>query len=219
MLLEGGFQIPQSCPVVFLLLPHRKPSVSLPEVPLSVQQMSCANPSVVNPLDGLQRSKLRMMSPEFFSWTSSPSKNSDSLWSSKPHCPAPQEGACLPPEETKCPLRGDKNEASGAWSQWGGSSLWDTQDMFFRILLGIVLWSDCGLILHLKKRMWRGGFPSLGRLLHGHPQFTETAPAWESVRTWIWRSATCRTWKSSGRNVDFPRGALGELSGTPSGPN
>lgn len=47
-----------------------------------------------------------------------------------PSDPASQEEFCLPPEETKCPLREDEEEVSDAWSLWS-SSLWDTLEYTF----------------------------------------------------------------------------------------
>lgn len=140
-------------------------------------QMSHANSSVINPLDGLQRRKLRMTGPEFSLEPAHPQRTEVPCGAQNLTALPPRKGPVSLLRKPSVPFGGDKNKASGAWSQWGSSPLWDTQDMFFRILLGIVLWSDCGLILRLKKRMWRGGFPCLRRLLDGHPQFTETAPA------------------------------------------
>lgn len=165
--------MPDSCPVVFAVLPHWTPVVSSPEVPLQVQQTAPGRSSVVNPLRGLQSSRERMTGPDA-PWITSPSKNQEHRGNPKPDLPA----SLL--KKLSVHL-GDKGE-SLPLSLCEAVPLCGTLRYLKKILLEKILWSDSGASLHLKEEMWRGPVRCPGRGFAGRPWFTEATPAGDSGR-------------------------------------
>lgn len=188
----GEFRMPHSHPVVFSILLSENP-LSLPDMPLSVQQKSTANSSVINPLDGLQRSKLRTMGTNFSLESTHPQKQAIHCGTQNPSHPASQEWLCLSLEETKCPLRGDEEEV---WmlDLCGAAPICRTLRMylFFNFTWkSLVTW----LCLHFtfeEAEVERKCSPSLKVLWWPRLIHWETTAAPEILGRQIWGKATYR---------------------------